>query len=85
MNPIPRWTQRAGQAGMKMAFLCVVVVALVGVLGIGGMAALGGADGASVGDSVNARQVAFWVEIKPLVAGPSDAGQWDAWREGRKP
>jgi len=65
---------------MRMSFRCVVGVALLGLFGGGGTGRAAGDDGPSSLGEVVGRQAGFVVEIKPLVAGPSDAGQWGAWR-----
>jgi hypothetical protein len=41
-----------------------------------------GGVGTCVGTDEQAGRAVVGVEVKPLVAGPSDASQWEAWREG---
>ena len=48
----------------------------------GAVAYVGAEERAGREEGILPRQGAFVVEVKPLVAGPSDARQWDAWREG---
>jgi hypothetical protein len=62
---------------MGTAFWGTMSLRLVVWFGIGGLVMSAGADEPSV-----PRRGALVVEVRPLVAGPADASQWEAWREG---
>jgi hypothetical protein len=40
------------------------------------------ADDQSSRDDITSAQMPIGVEVKPLAGAPSEAGKWDAWREG---
>ncbi len=68
---------------MRTAFWGTMSVWLVVLFVVGGVGACIGADERVGRDERSLpRQGAFGVEVKRLVAGPADAQQWEAWREG---
>jgi len=67
---------------MKTAVWCTMVVQLLVLFGVSGTAVPVRADGQSGRNETAAGRAPFVVEVKPLVAAPSEVGKWEAWREG---
>ena len=62
-------------------FRAIIVVQWLALSGVSAVGASGTSNGQLARDEIASRQVPFVVEVKPLVAGPGEASQWEAWCE----
>jgi formylglycine-generating enzyme required for sulfatase activity len=62
-------------------FRAIIVVQWLALSGVSAVGASGTSNGQLARDEIASREVPFVVEVKPVVAGPGEASQWEAWCE----